>query len=171
VSRNLPHLARRFFSVLRARPLRPGEQAAAARLLRPTERALFWGQRPADQRHGLECAAAVLIRRPDRPDLARAALLHDIGKRQAALGALGRALATTLGFLRVPVAGRFAAYLGHGRAGAADLEAAGAEALIVSFACHHHDGRPADVPADDWVELCRADHARKAPAELPAAIP
>jgi hypothetical protein len=159
VSPTLAHLARRFFIVLRARPLRPGEQTAAARLLRPAERGLFWGQRPADQRHGLECAAAVLLRRPDRPDLARAALLHDIGKRRAALGALGRTLATTLGFLRLPVTGRFAAYLGHGPAGAADLEAAGAETMIVSFARHHHGGRPADVPADDWVELCRADHA------------
>jgi hypothetical protein len=159
MNRTLPHLTRRFFGVLRAEPLRPGEQAAAARLLRPAERGLFWGQRPADQRHGLECAVAVLTRRPDRPDLARAALLHDIGKRQAALGAPGRALATTLGFVHLPVRGRFAAYLGHGPAGAADLEAAGAESLIVSFARHHHAGRPADVPADDWAELCRADHA------------
>jgi hypothetical protein len=157
--RGLPHLARRFFGVLRAGPLRPGEQAAVARLLRPAEQGLFWGQRPADQRHGLECAVAVLVRRPDRPDLARAALLHDIGKRQTDLGALGRTLATTLGFAHLRVRGRFAVYLAHGPAGAADLEAAGAETLVVGFARHHHAGRPADVAADDWAELRRADHA------------
>ena len=155
----LPHLARRFFGVLRARPLRPGEQAAAARLLRPAERGLFWEQRPADQRHGLECAVALLGRRPDRPDLARAALLHDVGKRRAGLGPFGRALATIAGFVHLPGKGRWAAYLGHGPAGAADLEAAGSETLVVSFARHHHIGRPGDVPADDWAELCRADHA------------
>lgn len=153
-----PHLVRRFFGVLRAGPLGPAEQAEAAGLLRPAERDLFWAQCPADQRHGLECARSVLARCPDRLDLARAALLHDIGKRQAGLGVLGRSLATSLGFVRLPVRGRFAAYLGHGPAGAAELEAAGSEAIVVRYARYHHTRRPDDADAADWAELCRADH-------------
>ena len=159
MSAGLPHLVRRFFGVLGAVRLSPAEQAEASRLLEPPERDLFWGQRPADQRHGLECARAVLGRCPGRPDLARAALLHDIGKRHAGLGVAGRTTAATLGVLHLPVKGRFAAYLGHGPAGAADLEAAGAEAVVVGFARHHHGSRPDHIPAADWEELCRADCA------------
>lgn len=154
-----PHLVRRFFGVLGAARLTPAEQAEVSRLLRPPERSLFWGQSPPDQRHGLECARLVLARCPDRFDLARAALLHDVGKRRAGLGVAGRTLAATLAAARLPVKGRLAAYLAHGAAGAVDLEAAGAEALVVGFARHHHASRPDDIPAADWDELCRADHA------------
>jgi hypothetical protein len=153
------HLVRRFFGVLRAGPLAPLEQAEVARLLRPAERDLFWAQPHADQRHGLESARAVAARRPEREDLARAALLHDVGKRHAALGAVARSLATTLGFLHLPLPARYAAYLEHGPAGAADLEAAGAEGIVVAFARHHHIGRPEDFDATDWADLCRADHS------------
>ncbi|MFH1330327.1 MAG: hypothetical protein ABIJ48_06745 [Actinomycetota bacterium] len=159
MSAGLRHLARRFFGVLGAARLSPAEQVEVSRLLRPPERDLFWGQRPADQRHGLECARTALGRCPGRPDLARAALLHDVGKRLAGLGVAGRTMAAILGALRLPVKGRVAAYLGHGPAGAADLEAAGAEAVVVGFARHHHGSCPDDIPAADWEELCRADYA------------
>jgi hypothetical protein len=159
VSPALPHLARRFFGVLVAAPLRPGEQAAAGALLRPAERGLFWGQPAADQRHGLECARAVQAACPGRRDLARAALLHDLGKRQAGLGAVGRSIATALAAARLPVPGRFAAYREHGPLGATELEAAGAEPLVAAFARHHHGERPAGIAAEDWDALRRADHA------------
>ena len=159
MSAGLPHLVRRFFEVLGAARLGPAEQAEASRLLRAAERDLFWGQCPADQRHGLESARLVLRRRPARPDLARAALLHDVGKRHAGLGVAGRTMAATLGAVRVPLRGRWAAYRDHGPAGAADLEAAGAEPLVVGFARHHHGSRPDDIPTADWEELCRADYA------------
>ena len=155
----LPHLARRFFGVLVATPLRPGEQAAVGALLRPAERALFWGQPAADQRHGLECARAVQAACPGRSDLARAALLHDVGKRRSGLGAVGRSLATALAGARLPGRGRFAAYREHGPLGATELEAAGAEPMVVAFARHHHAKRPDAVPAADWEVLRRADHA------------
>jgi len=159
MSRALPHLARRFFGSLQAAPLSPADQAEAAALLRGAERPLFWGQAPADQRHGLECARAVLAGCPGRRDLARAALLHDVGKRHARLGPIGRALATTLGFLHLPARGGAAAYLAHAVLGAADLAATGAEPLVVGYARHHHTGRPADISPEDWTALYRADHA------------
>lgn len=153
-----PHLARRFFAVLRARPLRPAEQAAVARRLRPEERHLFWQQCPADQRHGLECSRAVLARCPDRIDLARAALLHDVGKGRAPLGVAARTLATALAACRLPTPGRLGAYMDHGPTGAAALEAAGAEPVVVCFARHHHTSRPEGIATADWEVLCRADH-------------
>ncbi|HSQ37266.1 MAG TPA: hypothetical protein VLS92_05165 [Acidimicrobiia bacterium] len=155
----LAHLARRFFGTLRRRPLRPAQQAEAAGLLHPEERKLFWGQGPADQRHALRCARAVLARAPGRFDLARAALLHDVGKGIVRLGVAGRVLATGLSLLRLPTPGRLGAYLEHGRSGADRLAAAGAEPLVVAYTRHHHDGRPAAVPAQDWELLAAADRA------------
>lgn len=153
----LAHLARRFFGALRGRPLRPLEQAEVAGLLRPDEQALFWGQQSADQRHALQAVRAVLERAPGRHDLARAALLHDVGKALAGLGILGRVVATGLSLLHYPVSGRFAAYLGHGGSGADRLAAAGAEPLVVAYARHHHDARPPSVPAEAWDLLTAAD--------------
>lgn len=155
--REIPHLIRRFFGSVPSRPLDPDEQAEAARLLGPGEAALFWSQQPLDQRHGLECARRAAEAAPGRSDLARAALLHDIGKRHAGLGIPGRSLATGLRLLRLPTRGRLEAYLDHGPRGAADLEAAGSDPLTVAFARHHHTGRPDLIPFDDWVVLQRAD--------------
>ena len=157
--RQLLHLARRFFGVLRLRPLLPAEQTEAARLLRPEERALFWRQAAADQRHALECARAVLERAPGRLDLARAAVLHDVGKGTVRLGAGGRVLATGLSLLHLPTPGRLGAYLAHGPRGANELAAAGAEPLVVAYARHHHGARPPAVPAEDWDLLEAADRA------------
>jgi len=156
--RGSAHLVRRFFAVLRASRLRPAEQAEVAGLLRPQERQLFWEQANGDQRHGLECARSTAVRAPGRSDLARAALLHDLGKRGAGLGVLGRSAATALGFLHLPTPGRLGTYLAHGPAGAADLESAGAETLVVAYARYHHVARPAEVPARDWEVLNAADH-------------
>jgi len=155
----LAHLARRFFGTLRRRPLRPAQQAEAAGLLHPEERKLFWGQGPADQRHALKCARAVLARAPGRFDLARAALLHDVGKGMVRLGVVGRVLATGLSLLRLPTPGRFGAYLAHGQSGADQLAAAGAEPLVVAYTRHHHESRPPAVPAEDWELLAAADRA------------
>lgn len=159
---HLRHLVARFIEVLRGRGLGPREQAEAAALLTTNERPLFWAQAATDQRHGLECARRVLRARPGRIGLARAALLHDVGKRHAALGVLGRSLATGLAMFRVPVGARMRRYLDHGELGADDLAAAGAEALVVDFARHHHGARPAAISEDEWVLLQAADHGRSA---------
>jgi hypothetical protein len=151
------HLVRRFFETLRSRPLGPLEQIEAARLLFDSEAALFWAQPAGDQRHGLACARLVEARRPGRPDLARAALLHDVGKRHAGLGVIGRSLASFLDLLHLPTPGRLAAYLAHPEVGADELERAGSEAIAVQFARNHHQSRPPAVDEDDWAVLLCVD--------------
>lgn len=151
------HLADRFFGALRARPLSPLEQSRVAALLRRGERALFWAQGTADQRHAYVSAARVVGRAPGREDLARAALLHDVGKGTVRLSVPGRVLATLLSLLRLPTPGRLGAYVAHGPRGAEALQGAGAEPLVVAYARHHHGRRPPSAPADDWLLLTQAD--------------
>ena len=151
------HLIARFFGSLKARPLSPREQAEAAALLRDPERAMFWAQSVADRRHGHDSARAVLREAPGRTDLARAALLHDIGKRHARMGPFRRSFATMVGIARMPARGRVRAYLDHDERGADDLLAVGAEELVVAFARHHHGERPEVLAPDDWAALVGAD--------------
>lgn len=154
---HLFHLARRFLGSVWARPLSPQEQAVVAGLLRPAERPLFWRQGAADQRHGLRSARALLEWAPARIDLARAALLHDVGKGTVRLGPLGRSLATALGLLHLPAPGALGEYLAHERRGADELAAAGAEPTLVAYAGYHHGRRPAVIAQDDWDLLRAAD--------------
>jgi len=159
VTGELRHLARRFWATLGPGRLGPADQAEVAALLRREEAPLFWRQSAADQRHTLACARAVLGAAAGRRDLARAALLHDVGKAAADLGVAGRTLATLLSLLHVPVRGRPAAYLAHASRGADDLRAAGAEPLTVLYARHHHGTRPPEIAPHDWELLARADRA------------
>lgn len=153
------HLVRRFFDVAGSGPLRPAEREEVDGWLdREAERALFWAQPVADQRHALQTARRVAAEVPVRRELIRAALFHDIGKRHARLGIIGRSMASLLAKLGLPMRGRFAAYLDHGRLGAGDLAAVGAEPLVCEFALHHHGGRPPSIDAGDWRILQRADH-------------
>ncbi len=159
------HLAKRFLEVLTARPLDDGLREEAELLLQSEgERALFFGQPHADQRHGI--AAARLVE--GRGGLRRAALLHDVGKQRSGLGVWGRSLASVLAKLHLPVAGRFRTYLEHGPIGALMLEEVGAEALVVAFARHHHGPQPPAFADDDWQVLQRAD--RKAQTLFSMAI-
>jgi hypothetical protein len=159
--RELPHLVRRFFLSLRTRPLDPAEQAEAAALLRPEERDAFWSQPALDQRHALESARAAGALAPGRPDLIRAALLHDLGKRHAHLGVLGRSLASGLQLLRLPTPGRLRRYLNHGPIAAEELADAGSEAVVVAYARDHHRHRPVEVDPADWEVLVAADHGER----------
>ena len=110
--------------------------------LRDGEEPLFWGQQPLDQRHALACAEVVAAGRPGREDLIRAALLHDVGKRHAHLGIVGRVVASVLSIVRLPAPGRLRSYLDHGSLGASDLETAGSEGIVVGFARGHHGPCP-----------------------------
>ena len=157
----LGHLAARYADAVLSRRLSPSEQDEAARLLASdAERAMFWGQPGADRRHGLAAARAVAEARPGRTDLIRAALLHDAGKRRARLGAAGRVRAEIRSRLGLPPSEREAAYLDHGRLGAEELAAAGAEPLVAAYALRHHGGRPDEISPDDWAVLQAADRAR-----------
>ena len=151
------HLVRRFFGSLRARRPTPGDQVLVASLVTPEEARLFWAQPVADQAHGVAAARRVAALAPDRDDLVRAALLHDVGKRHARLGVIGRSVASLLAILRLPRTRRHAAYLSHGDLGAADLAAAGSDPVTVAFARDHHRARPDDVAPDDWKVLVAAD--------------
>ncbi len=152
------HLIRRFFSFLGARGLDADEQRWIAGVLSADEASLFWAQPQADQRHGHDCGRWIEAHHPHRPDLIRAGTLHDIGKRHAGLGAVGRSLATILTALGIPGPSAFRKYTRHGPVGAEELAEAGAEPLVVEFTEHHHGDRPDSIDEADWELLKTADH-------------
>lgn len=152
------HLIGRFFEVVRAGALTEDERREVAMWLdNEGERAIYFEQSVADQRHGLESARMIVAARPDRRDLVRAGLLHDTGKRHSNLGVFGRSLASLLAKLRLPVRGSWRRYLDHGPLGAEDLARLGAESLVTEFARHHHRRRPSVISVDDWELLQRVD--------------
>ncbi|MCI0679110.1 MAG: hypothetical protein L0Z63_08750 [Actinobacteria bacterium] len=155
MGRSLPHLAHRFFEVLRAKPLDAEEEALAKSWLDDGLWALFTGQQTADQRHGFHAGAK--LRNVGRPDLAVAAMLHDVGKTASRLGVIGRSVATVLMTLRAPMSPRMRMYRDHGELGARTLETAGAPTIAVAFAQHHQGERPAEIPDSDWALLIWAD--------------
>ena len=155
--RRLLHLSRRFFESLTARSLEPAEQDRVAAWLRPDEADLFWQQQRIDRRHAYQGAAFVARVAPERVDLIRAALLHDVGKVHSSLGIPARVIASALSMTGIRPGGRFRAYLDHGKLGAADLAAHSAEPIVVAFAAGHHGPCPAGVDPDDWALLRQAD--------------
>jgi hypothetical protein len=156
-SASLSHLSRRFFEVVRARPLTPRQQAEVTAWLAPPERALFWDQAAADQRHAYEVARRVRARLGEDEVATRAALLHDVGKRHVRMGAVSRTLATVGAVARLPLPASWRRYRDHEALGAADLEAIGADPLVVAFAARV---RPDDeAAAARWDALVAADDA------------
>lgn len=153
----LPHLVRRFFGFLVAPPLGPVDQAFVGRHLGREPAFLFWDQQVSDQRHAVDMARRVSATLPGDQGAIRAALLHDVGKRHSALGALGRSLATLLDGFSLPMSARMRAYGLHGPLGADDLEAAGCGDLEISFARHHGGAMPASVEPTRWRALLDAD--------------
>ena len=152
------HLAGRFFAVVLAKGLKPGEVDEIGIWLSPEEHEAFLAQPPYDQRHGLDSARHLAELGPQRRDLVRAALLHDIGKRHSHLGPIGRSLASAYAKLGGKSRGRWASYLEHGLAGGAELKALGSEPMVVEFAQHHHGRRPGSITQADWDLLQAADH-------------
>ena len=114
-----------------------------------------------DQRHGLGGARYVVGGHAERRDLARAALLHDVGKRHARLGVVGRVIASLLRLVGQVGTGRIATYLDHGALAATELSDAGTKGIVVEFARAHHDVRPGEISPDDWAILEAADQVRR----------
>jgi hypothetical protein len=157
---SLLHLAFRFFDAVGARPLTGDEEAWIASRLGPGELALFSDQPVQDQRHGFEAARWVDSETESRPDLVRAAMLHDIGKRHARLGILGRVVASLAMKLRIPLTRRFARYRDHGPLGGDELRALGVESLVWKYARCHHGPPDPDIETADLAILDRADRVR-----------
>lgn len=151
------HLAARFFDYLRAKPLSDADREYVISVLSAEEARIFFEQGAKDQAHGLAAALVVLESGQSTSDRLRAAMLHDIGKRSARLGVLGRVAASVLIKLGLPLTTRFTQYRDHGHVGAAELEAAGSPPLVVEFARAHHGSRPDVLSEEDWALLQSAD--------------
>ena len=158
---SLSHLSRRFFDVLLARPLLDSEQGAVNSWLNGPEQSLFFAQSNVDQRHGYTAGLTVVAAGVTDTTVIRAALLHDVGKRHAHLGVIGRVVASLLILLRVPLRGRLLAYRDHGQVAAGELRGIGAEPLIVDFARDHHGQRPPTIDVETWALLQSADQPPK----------
>lgn len=154
------HLVHRFFDVLTASALTETERSEVRGWL-PGELAdTFFAQGPADQRHGFEAARSVIDENGSASDMVVAALMHDVGKRHAALGLVGRSVASILILLRLPLTSRMRAYRDHGVLAARELSALGGPPLAIDFALHHHGERPATIEPETWGRLVAADRAK-----------
>lgn len=148
------HLADRFFRAWKVAPLTTDETELVRGLLHPGEASLFFAQPVLDQRHGLETALAV---GEGDPDLIRAALLHDVGKRHAHLGIWGRSLASIGMKLGMRGGRRSRVYRRHGHLGALELRRLGCSPLVEDFTAHHHGARPDHIGTLRWQVLKAAD--------------
>jgi hypothetical protein len=152
------HLSSRFFGSLGARDLDDAERAVLIEFLTEPEIELFMGQPPLDRRHGYQ-AARFALDAGAADAVVRAAALHDVAKRHARLGVLGRVAASLCIKLGLPVRGRFKTYRDHGLIGAAELAGVGAPEIAVTYARFHHEARPSGFDEDIWALLDAADAA------------
>ena len=130
--------------------------------LGPALAEVFFSQPRSDQRHGYEAAETVMSGTVAGPDVVLAALLHDVGKRHARLGLIGRSISSLVMKLRLPLRGRMASYRDHGTIAAGELAEIGAPPLAVAFALHHHGERPESIQPEVWEILQLADQPPKA---------
>jgi len=151
------HLVGRFFGHLRAQPPGPEDQSFVHDYLDGPCAELFWAQSFPDQRHAVDVARRVSIALPDDPGAVEAALVHDIGKLQANIGAVSRSIATVLDAACMPMTPRMRTYREHGQHGAAALEEAGCGPLAVAFARYHPGPPPTGTDPARWKVLLDAD--------------
>lgn len=157
----LRHLVSRFFGSLRPRSLGPDDLALVRDALTPAELACWERLGAADRVESVTTARAAARELGPSADQRwiAAALLHDVGKTETALGPFRRAGATAvamvLGERRVRgwdnAIGR---YVDHDERGARLLEQAGARREAVEWAAIHH--RPERWPGSAIPpEMCR----------------
>jgi hypothetical protein len=146
-AQHLIHLAQRFFASFSRTPPSAEDEAWARSQLLPLERALWSRQAVEDRRHCIGVAKRFADARPDAPRAAVAgALLHDIGKVDAQLGTLGRAVARLVGGRTA----RMRSYIDHERIGAEWLAEGSSDPVTVELVA----GRGPWFP-----DLERADNA------------
>ena len=151
------HLSKRFFGSLWPGGPSAEDVAWARSQLLPGEREIWQQMNRADRRHSVAVGRRVeraLGHEAGRPVLA-AALLHDCGKIDAALGTYGRVVAT----LSVSIAGQSAAeewteargftrkiglYARHAQIGADRLALGGSDELTIAWTREHHQ------PEETW---------------------
>ena len=143
------HLVRRFVANLDPRGPEPASEAWAVRHLSAAELVLWQSMGGPDRRHSLGVAVEAVSRLGERPELVRAALMHDVGKVGAGLGLMGRVVATVVEVAGLQEAvrrshvrsGRWAglvAYADYPETGAALLRDAGSPELVWRWAAEHH---------------------------------
>ncbi|MHB0875590.1 MAG: hypothetical protein ACYC5O_06065 [Anaerolineae bacterium] len=146
--------ARRFFSSFRPR-LEAGDRSLAEEWLNPRQMALFGSQSGADQKHSIAVARLLLRSGYSSRDLIVAALLHDVGKREAVFTPWHRtaivvteAIAPWLLRLlarrrHVKLLAPFWAHTVHAAAGSEFAARAGVSDRAVYLIRSHHTRRPA----------------------------
>lgn len=144
-----------------SRRLTASEQAAVEGWLTPETAGIFFSQDDPDQRHGYHSALSVIASGVKDHDVVMAALLHDVGKRHARLGLVGRSVASVLILTGLPLPERARIYRDHGIMAARELAPLGVPSLVIDFALHHHGTRPSTVPSNVWNVLVAADQAPK----------
>ena len=152
-----------------------GAQEVARRVLPPAAYALFCTLDVGDQLHAWDVWQFLHHRGRPSPDLAQAALLHDVGKAGAGLTLAHRTLVVLLrkvypaaleqlardepGSWRYP----FYVQLRHAELGAMACAQAGCSAITVALVRHHEHKAPevwGDVPwREDLLALQEADEA------------
>jgi hypothetical protein len=140
-----PHLVKRFFGSLMARPLSPADADWVALQLLPGEQLLWARMSVADKSHAHGVARRVvsaLGERATRPVVA-AALLHDIGKVESRLGTFGRSLATVMAAVGLRTAA-VRQYRAHNVIGRDLLVIAGSDPFTSQWAYEH------ETPRSEW---------------------
>lgn len=167
------HYAQRFFTSLSRRPPSTADEQWAATVVEDRQLSLFQRLSDTDRRHLIH--GARMVERELGPDAdpvwVQAALLHDVGKFDAALGVFGRVIATVaatvLGDAKVRSwaegAGwrrRLGRYRAHDEIGAAEIRSAGGpEAAAVWSELHHRPEQfsGSAIPPDVVMVLDAAD--------------
>lgn len=140
------------------------------RWLPPGPADAFFAQSKADQRHGYHAGLTVVAAGAHDREVIMAALLHDVGKRHARLGIIGRSIASVLILLRLPLTRRMQAYRDHGILAARELAGLTVPSLVIDFAMHHHGTRPPTIDQGVWDILVAADQPAKPWSGLPGRI-
>lgn len=122
---------------------------------------LFFSQNDADQRHGYHAALSVIASGVEDGEVIAAALVHDVGKRHARLGIIGRSVVSVLILLGLPLPDRLRVYRDHGIVAARELAGLGASPLAIDFAMHHHGKRPPTIDPATWDVLVAADQPQR----------